>query len=149
MDPLLSDAAFGYAMMLVRLRRYHEARDRLTDGMKAHPDEPMFSHALARLLAAAPDDRVRDGRRAKILVDALFKAQQSIELGETIAMTLAELQQYEQAAAVQRDMMAAAKQAGLSDVAVRRMAENLRLYERRELRLADRSLEWQVLQLMW
>jgi tetratricopeptide (TPR) repeat protein len=127
-EPTDPDAAFGYAMTLVRLHRYQEARDRLVDGMKAHSDQPNFSHALARLLAAAPDDRVRDGRRAKALVDELFKQQQSFELGETAAMTLAELGQYAQAAAVQRDIMAAAEKAGVHDV-VRRMSENLKLYE--------------------
>ena len=34
--------------------------------MKAFPDQPGFAHALARLLAAAPDDRVRDGARAPV-----------------------------------------------------------------------------------
>ena len=46
-------------------------------------------------------------------------------------MTLAELGEYEQAAAVQRDLIAAAEKAGLRDV-VRHMAGNLRLYERRQ-----------------
>lgn len=59
----------------------------------------------------------------------LLRKQPSIELGETMAMTLAELGQYEQAAAVQRDMMATTERAGLRDV-VRRLTENLRLYER-------------------
>lgn len=131
LDPRFSDAVFGRAMTLVRLQRYHKARDRLTEGMKLYPDQPMFAHALARLLAAAPDDRVRDGRRAMTLMQELGKKQQSIDLGETLAMTLAELGQYQQAAAVQRDVIAAAERAGLGDVA-RRMAENLRLYERRK-----------------
>ena len=129
MDPTHSDAEFGYAMTLVRLHRYQEARDRVIDGMESHPEQSLFSHALARLLAAAPDDRVRDGQRAKVLVGQLLRKQPSIELGETMAMTLAELGQYEQAAAVQRDMMATAERAGLRDV-VRRLTENLRLYER-------------------
>jgi tetratricopeptide (TPR) repeat protein len=129
MDPTLSEAAFGYAMTLVRLHRYQEARDRLLDGMKAHAGDSIFSLALARLLAAAPDDRVRDGRRAKMLADQLLKTQQSTQLGETAAMTLAELGQYEQAAAVQRDVMAAAEKAGLRDV-VQHMTRNLELYER-------------------
>jgi tetratricopeptide (TPR) repeat protein len=129
LDPRISDAVFGYAMTFVRLERYQEARDQLAHGMKVYPDHPMFAHALARLLAAAPDDRVRDGRRAKILVDELLKKQQSIELAETIAMTLAELGQFKQAAAVQRDVIAAAEQRGLRDV-VQRATENLRMYER-------------------
>ena len=36
-------------------------------GMNTYPDQPGFAHALARLLAAAPDDRVRDGRAARRL----------------------------------------------------------------------------------
>ena len=129
MDPTHSDAAFGHAMTLVRLHRYLEARDRVVEGMEVHPDQSVFSHALARLLAAAPDDRVRDGQRAKMLVGQLLRQQPSTELGETMAMTLAELGEYEQAVAVQRDMMATAERRGLRDV-VRRMTENLRLYER-------------------
>jgi tetratricopeptide (TPR) repeat protein len=129
--PTHSDAAFGRAMTLVRLARYKEARDRLEEGMKSHPDRPMFSHALARVLAAAPDDQVRDGRRALALVDTLIKQQQTIELAETTAMALAELRRYREAAAVQRDALTAAKTAGLRDVELR-IAENLRLYEHSE-----------------
>lgn len=130
-DPSLSDAALGYAKTLVGLRRYEAARDMLVDTMKAFPDQLAFPHALARLLAAAPDDRVRDGRRAMMMVQVLLKKEPSVELGETLAMTLAELGQFEQAAAVQRDVMAATERAGRGAVA-RRMAENLTLYERRE-----------------
>jgi hypothetical protein len=92
----------------------------------------VFAHALARLLAASPDDRVRDGRRAVVLVNELRKKRQTIDLGETLAMAMAELGQYEQAAAVQRDVMAAAEQAGVSDVARSIMSENLKLYEHRQ-----------------
>jgi tetratricopeptide (TPR) repeat protein len=130
-DPTLADAAFGYAMTLVRLRRYQEARDRLAEDMNAHSDDPRFAHALARLLAAAPDDKVRDGRRAKTLVDALLKGGPTIEVAETAAMMLAELGQYAQAAATQRDVLNAAGQQGLGDV-VTRLTENLHRYERGE-----------------
>lgn len=126
--PTNAEAALGRAMALVRLRRYADARDRLAEGMKAHPDQSMFSHALARLLAAAPDDRVRDGRRALKLVDQLIKGQQTIELAETTAMALAELGRYREAAAVQRDALTGATNGGLPNVE-RRIAENLRLYE--------------------
>jgi hypothetical protein len=46
-------------------------------------------------------------------------------------MMLAELGDYAQAAAVQRDVLAAAGQRGMLDV-VRRVTENLKLYERRQ-----------------
>ena len=103
----------------------------LTDAMTRHPDQPMVAEALARLLAAAPDVRVRDGRRALTLVEELLKQHQTLERGETLAMSLAEVGQYEQAAVVQRDVIAATERAGLDQVA-RRMEENLRRYERRE-----------------
>jgi len=130
-DPRVAEARFGYAMALVQLKRYQGAGERLTEGMNVHPDQPGFAHALARLLAAAPDDRVRDGRRAMALMQELLKEPQGIDLGETMAMTLAEVGQYEEAAAWQREAIAAAQRAGRDDL-VQRMGENLRLYERRQ-----------------
>ena len=129
-DPTFPDAAFGHAMALVSLRRYQEARDILADAMTVHPAQPMFAQALARLLAAAPDARVRDGRRALAIAEQLLKTQQTLDLGETLAMSLAESGRYDQAAAVQRDVIAAAERAGLTQVA-RHMGENLQLYQRR------------------
>ncbi len=129
-SPAVSQARFGYAMALVRLRRYQEARDRLTDGMKTYPDQPGFAHALARLRAAAPDDRVRDGRTALALVEPLLKQQKTIGLAETMAMALAELGRFDEAAAWQREAIAGATQAERDALA--RLSENLRLYESRK-----------------
>ena len=128
LDPTRPEPGFGAAMALVRLERYAAARDRLTQGVEASPENPMFKHALARLLASAPDARVRDGRRAMSLVEELLEQGQNFALGETAAMALAEMGLYDQAAAVQRDVMGAAREAGLTD-AVGRMAGNLALYE--------------------
>jgi tetratricopeptide (TPR) repeat protein len=129
-DASVPDSTFGQAMALVSLERYREARDLLAALVTDHPEQPMFGEALARVLAAAPDASVRDGRRALALVDGLLAKQQTLELGEALAMSLAELGRYEEAAVVQRDVIAAAERAGLHDVAVR-MAGNLQLYERR------------------
>jgi tetratricopeptide (TPR) repeat protein len=130
-DPRVADARFGSALTLVTLRRYQQARDRLTEGIKLHPDQLRFAVTLVRVLAAAPDDRVRDGRRAMALMQELLKEQPGIDFGETMAMALAELGQYEEAAARQREAIAAAKQAGRKGVD-ERMTENLWLYERRK-----------------
>jgi len=127
-SPTNSDAAFGRAMAFVRLRRYGDARDALTAAMKNHPDQPMFAHALARLLAAAPEDRVRDGRAALKLVDGLVKGPQSLELAETTAMALAEVGRYTEAVEVQREALTAANSSSLA-AAQQRITNNLRLYE--------------------
>jgi tetratricopeptide (TPR) repeat protein len=61
-DPRVPEARFGYAASLVRLRRYAEARDRFDAAAREYPSELAFAQATARLLAAAPDDRVTPPR---------------------------------------------------------------------------------------
>ena len=114
-----------------RLGRYREARDRIVEATTAYPDEPEFAHALARLLAAAPDATVRDGRRALTIVQELLKGRPSTELGETLAMALAEIGQFDQAVRIQRDVIAANEQAGVPD-AGQVMAANLESYKSRK-----------------
>ena len=131
MDPRIGEARFGYALALVRLKRYEAARDALVEDLNLYPDRTEFAHALARLLAAAPADRVRDGRRALALTQQLLKGRPSNDLRETMAMALAESGQYEQAVTWQREAIAGAEQGGRHDLAVA-MTENLRLFERQK-----------------
>jgi tetratricopeptide (TPR) repeat protein len=129
-DSSASQARFGYAMGLVRLGRYAEARAELESSTRLFADQPGFAHALARVLAAAPDDAVRDGKRALVMVDAL-EAQYGATpaLIETRAMALAELGRFKEAAARQREATAAALRQGRRDVAAR-MRENEEMYAR-------------------
>jgi tetratricopeptide (TPR) repeat protein len=48
-DPRAAAARFGYAMALIRLKRFAEARERLSEGMTLHPERPEFGQALERL----------------------------------------------------------------------------------------------------
>jgi hypothetical protein len=97
--------------------------------MRAYPTHPAFARALARLLAAAPDDRVRDVKRAMAMTQQLLKERQTLDLGGTMAMILAGLGQYEQAVTLQREVITAARRSGRDDV-VRDLLENLELYQR-------------------
>ena len=124
-------ARFGEAMALVRLHRYQEAEDRFTEAMQVRADQPMFRHALARLLAAAPDDSVRDGERAWALVVDLPEEQQHPGVFETMAMALAELGHFELAIDWQRLAMSVTATAGRSDIA-QQMAATLALYARQQ-----------------
>ena len=132
-NPDALEARFGYAMALVQLGRYREAHDRLATAMDAFPRETSFAHALARLLAAAPDPTIRNGRRAMTLVEQVMDAEPepTLDLGETMAMTLAEVGRFGEAAEVQRALIGAAELARLPEV-VRRLNVNLRRYERGE-----------------
>jgi tetratricopeptide (TPR) repeat protein len=130
-DPQAAEARLGYALALVRLRRYTDALTWLEEAVRAQPDRPELAHALARLLATAPDPRVRDAERAGEIVGELFKTSKRTEVGETMAMALAELGYFDEAQGIQRGVLDAAQRAGLRDD-VNRMTTNLRLFERRQ-----------------
>ena len=128
-DPSASDARFGRAMALVRLRRYAEARTVLEEAVRVHPEQPGLAHALARVLASAPDDAVRDGPRALAIMQSLEKTTTpNLALVETSAMALAESGRFADAIARQRQAIAMATAARRADVATR-LSENLRRYE--------------------
>ena len=128
-DPGAVKARFGYAAALIRLNRYREAGDRLAEAIDLYPNELSFMRAAARLLAAAPDDRVRDGRRALEMVHTLLSRQpRTIELVETMAMASAEMGQYGAAVMSQREAIEAAERIGRRD-ALQRLADNLKRYE--------------------
>jgi tetratricopeptide (TPR) repeat protein len=123
------EARMGYAMTLTKLHRDREARDTLSAAASARGGDLVFTHALARLLATSPDDKVRDGKRAMELVQEMLRRGRTLELGETYAMTLAELGQYRDAQSLQRDLIAAADRAGQTAMKGRLNAR-LKLYER-------------------
>ena len=128
-DSRRADARLGYAFALAGLRRYAAARDWLLESTRAQPDRPELAIALARLYAAAPDDHVRNGTEAFTITQNLLTTQpRTTTLGETMAMTLAELGNFKEAVDIQRDIMDAAQRAG-RDADARRMAANLQLYE--------------------
>lgn len=141
-DSQSTEARVGFAMTLVQLGRHREARDQFEEAVRSAPDSAAFTHGLARLLATAPDDTVRDGLRAMRLVEALVQQGRTLDLGETMAMTLAELGEFDRAMAVQRDLITAAKQAGLAPVTAR-LEINLGRYERRRpCRIPWTEQEW-------
>jgi hypothetical protein len=122
-------------MTLALLDRFTEARDRLTEGTRTFPDKPGFKWTLARLLAAAPDDRLRNARGALTMAEKLLgESQKSLDdglaVGETYAMALAESGQYATAAAVQRDVRTTVQKSGVPDAVLRRIGDNLNRYER-------------------
>jgi tetratricopeptide (TPR) repeat protein len=105
-EPRMAVAHLGRAMSLVKLRRWAAALDALELATRALPDQPAFAHAWARILASAPDDGVRDGRRSLQILDELVKAgQDSTDIGETLAMALAETGEFQRAQQIQTQML--------------------------------------------
>lgn len=126
--PGFPDAWLGLGLLLTQLERYREARDRLEEAIAIHPDELRLIDLLIRILAAAPDDAARDGQRAMVLAAPLLQAPPNPTIDETVAMALAEVGRYSEAAERQRRAITAAEQAGRPDIA-RAMAAALTLYE--------------------
>jgi superkiller protein 3 len=108
-----AEAQFGYAASLIRLARYADARQSLSEGMTRFPNEPAFPLLLARVLAAAPEARFRDGRQAMDLVQKLLAGdKRGVELCETVAMVFAEVGDFDAAIKWQREGIDAARRAG-------------------------------------
>ena len=61
-------------------------------------------------------------------MNRLSEEQRRIDLGETMAMALAEVGRHEEAASMQREAIVAARETGPPDLP-ERMTENLKLYE--------------------
>ena len=88
-------------------------------------------HALSRVLAAAPDDRVRDGQRSQAITERLLQSGKTIDLGETMAMALAERGQFAEAVAIQRSLIQASIRSELGGV-TKHLTANLLRYERQQ-----------------
>ncbi len=126
-------ARFMRAMALVQLSRHEEALAILEKGLQVFPGHADMTHAVARLLATSPDDKIRNGMRALQLLKGLFEGQGDLELEyvETLAMAFAETGQFERAAQMQHAMISDLQRNQRFDLA-RLLTENLSLYQRRQ-----------------
>ena len=109
------------AMALILGRRYAAARGALTSALGAlERSQPAASEGatghlrilLSRLLSTCPDPQVRDGRQALTIAQRLMTDQPSLEHAETMAMALAETGNFEQAANIQRQVLAEEERRG-------------------------------------
>jgi tetratricopeptide (TPR) repeat protein len=130
-EPRNAFARLMEAMALIRLKRYSEARDRLEQAMAALPTDIDLKTSLARLLAACPDESIRNGPRALELIQQVVQNGKSFDLeqGQTLAMALAAVGQFQQAAQVQGYMIAELERVQQSELA-QLLQVNLTLYQR-------------------
>ncbi|HLG55254.1 MAG TPA: tetratricopeptide repeat protein [Vicinamibacterales bacterium] len=129
-DPRLAEARLGYAVALADAGRYGTARAWLNEGRRSHPDRLEFVEVLVRVLAAAPDANVRDGRMAADLGARLVQQARSWRTLEALAMALAETGRWVEAVARQREAIEAFPRANSDTRSA--LTDNLRRYERHE-----------------
>jgi len=96
-SPRDETARFSLAMAQVLAGREREARETLEQGLDLLPESRPLRHLMARLLAAAVEDGVRNGLRAVELAQEVFDESPDAESAETVAMAWAESGDFEAA----------------------------------------------------
>jgi tetratricopeptide (TPR) repeat protein len=130
LEPQNGFARLMQAMAAVHAGSYSRARSILEDASTVLPKDPDIANALARLLAAAPDGAVRDGHRALNIIGNLVQHQQGepLEDGITLAMALAAVGRFQEAATYQAAIIQQLEQSRRPDLA-RSLRRNLALYQ--------------------
>ena len=127
-SPDNKQARFSLAVALLMTEQYPKALNSIEDSISRFPDWLAMQHVLARLLAAAPDDSVRDGERALDLATEVMTAQPGLQSAQTLAMAYAEVGMFEEAVALQRDLIQRFEQSG-ADGRLEVFEHRLELYE--------------------
>ena len=115
-DPRHRAARLGQAVSLSRAGRHLQAYQLLTQSLEVLPDDVVLTHALARLLAACPDDELRDGTRAPDLALSAFQKLNIPQYAETVAMAYAEMGDFSEAVRWQNEIIQGAEKAGRDDL---------------------------------
>jgi len=112
LDPSVEQAWIGGSQLLVEQGRNTEAIQVLEQAHKGLPSNGRIAHALARMLAGAPDPRLRDGARALSLALQVYQARPTPGHAQTLAMAYAETGDCTQAAHWQQQAQDALLDAG-------------------------------------
>ena len=129
LEPDHPTARLAEATALMMLGRFADAKKVLEEAVTRQPDEAATAHALARLLAAAPEPSLRDAKRSLALISRLLQTATVPSYVETQAMAMAELGRFEDAVARQRSVLAELRRRGRAADA-ERAARNLARYQR-------------------
>lgn len=115
LDPGNESSVIEGAAALVRLGLYFRSKRVLEAGAERMPESGWIAFALARLLAACPDEAVRDGKRALEIALLVFEADSSPRHAQVVAQALAELGRCEEAAEWQEKLIESARRDGVDD----------------------------------
>ncbi|MCG8460889.1 MAG: tetratricopeptide repeat protein [Holophagales bacterium] len=131
LDPENATAWLSETSLWLVAGDYGTAHARLSEAVELHPGHAGLANAFARLLATAPDARLRDGERAIQMARLAYGVEPTLEHAETLPMALAEAGRFEQAIQFQRGLAQKAQMSG-DRASLSRLVRNLRLYESRQ-----------------
>ncbi len=132
LDELLAEEAddeltmIDLSDLLVERREYGRAIAMLGAAQERFPDRGLTISTLAKLLATCPDLSLRNGAKAVALAAQVVQAQQSPRHLETLALSLAEAGRCEEAAQIQKQLVALAEKLGNEEMATRLRADLVR-----------------------
>ncbi|MDA1052662.1 MAG: tetratricopeptide repeat protein [Planctomycetota bacterium] len=112
--------------LLVERREYGRAIEMLSAALERFPERGLTSSTLAKLLATCPDLSLRNGVKAVQLANQVAQAQQTPQHLETLALSLAEAGRCEEAARIQKELVALAVKLGNEEMASRLASELVR-----------------------
>ncbi len=116
------------AIALIRSTAPHQKiKERLETLYRDHPQQPIVAYALARLLAASPEDGVRDGQRSLQIVQKSLSDFMPLMHSETLAMAYAEVGRFEDAITFQISAISAAYSMGIFPL-LSRLEQSMALY---------------------
>ena len=115
--------------LLIKHQRYKEALALLDRANRLAPDRGLTAHDLARLLAVCQDTTLRDGERALNLATMVYNAQKTTTHAETLAFALAEVGRCDEAANLQKQLVAMAGELN-NDALLSRLKKDLTRYEK-------------------
>lgn len=124
-------ALIDLANLLVELGQCKRAVELLDGAQRRFPDRGRTAHALARLLATSPDASLRNGKRAVELAAQVVQVQPTAPHKETLALALAEAGRFDEAAMIQKRLVAQAEEAQNEELAAR-LKKDLARYEKGE-----------------
>ncbi|HMB52688.1 MAG TPA: tetratricopeptide repeat protein, partial [Thermoanaerobaculia bacterium] len=127
-EPGLAAARRGEIAALVLTSRFGQARVRLNEALRRFSRDRELALTQARLLAASPDPRVRDGALAVQVASRVARDDRSLMARDTLAMALAEAGRPNEAAEIQRGVVTEAE-AGAPAEYTARLRGRLEAYE--------------------
>lgn len=127
--PRHAGARRGEIASLLLAGRYGETRVRLNDALRHLPLDKELALTQVRLLAAAPDPRVRDGRLAVEVARRLMAAEPDLASRDALAMARAEAGDVAAAAELQRAVVAEAEAAAVEARVLSALRRRLEAYE--------------------
>jgi tetratricopeptide (TPR) repeat protein len=108
-NPANQPARQAEVFTLMRLGRWKEATERIEQALTTAPEDKLLRNILVRVLAAAPAEDVRDGRRALQLGDQLTQSDPGVGSMLAYAMAAAEVGEWDKALEIQAAALEAAK----------------------------------------